>query len=529
MKKYLQKLDTLGLLLLVAAVIWYSVSNVWGRWNLALGLLGVVLILVGIAANYRQILGTLGKRSTKYASNYVVSLILVIALVAGLNYVGQRHPKRLDTTGSGRFTLAPQTVQVLGKLSKDVDVKAFFPGGDHAPLKELLVEYRTASPRVHFQFIDPDKQPEVAKQNEVTVYGTVQNPFTQSTLKFGTVIVSYENRREKIEKRSEEVQEEDLTNAIIKVGRSDAKKIYFVQGHGEKDPSDTERPGYSEAKKAMEGQGYKVETVNIASTGKVPDDAKVLIEAGPTTEPFPQELQLINDFLKKGGVGFFLLVDPKPAPSFESFLKDWGIKVDNDLVLDVSGVGRLMGAGPSIPLVASYESHKITDRFKAMTFFPLTRSIGPENTIPAGTTVETLFKSNVNSWGETNLDSKEASYDPAKDLKGPLSLAVAATKEIKPASDSAPALKSRMAVTGTSGFPVNAYFPLQGNGNLFLNMVSWLAQDEDMISIRPKAPEDRRIVLSQSQMSMLRLFTVFVLPGIALIVGVAVVMNRRRR
>jgi ABC-type uncharacterized transport system involved in gliding motility auxiliary subunit len=143
--------------------------------------------------------------------------------------------------------------------------------------------------------------------------------------------------------------------------------------------------------------------------------------------------------------------------------------------------------------------------------------------------VETLFKSNVNSWGETNLDSKEASYDPAKDLKGPLSLTVAATKEIKPSSDNAPAIKSRMTVTGTSGFPVNAYFPLQGNGNLFLNMVSWLAQDEDLISIRPKAPEDRRILLSQSQMSMLRLFTVFVLPGIALVVGVAVVIKRRRR
>jgi ABC-type uncharacterized transport system involved in gliding motility auxiliary subunit len=529
MKKYLQKLYTLGLLLLVAAVIWYSVSNIWGKWNLALAILGAAFILVGIAANYRQILGSLGKRSTKHAGNYVVSLILVIAIVAGLNYVAQRHPKRIDTTGSGRFTLAPQTVQVLGKLSKDVNIKAFFPGGDHAPLKELLVGYKTASSRVRFEFIDPDRQPEVAKQNEVTVYGTVQNPFTQSSLKFGTVIVSYENRREKIEKRSEEVQEEDLTNAIIKVGRSDTKKIYFVQGHGEKDPSDTERSGYSEAKKAMEGQGYKVETVNLASTGKVPDDAKVLIEAGPTTEPFPQELQFINDFLKKGGVGFFLLVDPKPAPSFESFLKDWGIKVDNDLVLDVSGVGRLMGAGPSIPLVTTYEPHKITDRFKAMTFFPLTRSIGPENTIPTGTTVETLFKSNVNSWGETNLDSKEASYDPAKDLKGPLSLTVAATKEIKPASDTAPAIKSRMTVTGTSGFPVNAYFPLQGNGNLFMNMVSWLAQDEDLISIRPKAPDDRRILLSQSQMSMLRLFTVFVLPGIALIVGVAVVIKRRRR
>jgi ABC-type uncharacterized transport system involved in gliding motility auxiliary subunit len=529
MKKYLQKLDTLGLVLLVAAVIWYSISNVWEKWNLGLAIAGGALVIIGIAANYRQILASLGKRSTKYAGNYVISLILVIAVVSGLNYIGQRHPKRFDTTGSGRYTLAPQTTQVLKKLGSDVDIKAFFPGGDYGPLRELLIEFRTVSRHVRYQFIDPDKQPDVAKQNDVTAYGVFQNPFTGSQLKFGTLIITHGDRKEKIEKRSEEVQEEDLTNAIIKVGRSEAKKIYFVQGHGEKDPADSDRTGYSEAKRVMESQGYTVATINLASEGKVPADAKVLILAGPTTEPFPQEIQFINDFLNKGSVGVFLLMDPHPAPSFESFLKAWGIQADNDLVLDVSGAGRLMGTGPSIPLVLNYESHAITDRFKEMTFFPLTRSIQQAKDVPGGITVESLFKSNENSWGETDLSKSEASFDPDQDLKGPLSLAVAAIKEIRPSSDKEPAVKARLVVTGTSSFPINAYFPAQGNGNLFLNIVSWLAQDEDLISIRPKPAEDRRILLSQSQLATVRLISMFVLPAIALIAGIIVVWNRRRR
>jgi ABC-type uncharacterized transport system involved in gliding motility auxiliary subunit len=529
MKKYLQKLDTLGLLLLLAAFIGYLVSNVWEKWNWGLAIAGGLMVIIGIAANYRQILSSLGKRSTKYAGNYVVSLVLVIAIVSGLNYLGQRHTKRFDTTGGSRYSLAPQTTQVLGKLTGDVDIKAFFPGGDYAPLKELLVEYRTISRHIRYEFIDPDKQPDVAKRYNVTTYGTFQNPFTGSQLKFGTLVLTLRNREEKIEKRSEEVQEEDLTNAIIKVGRSEAKKVYFIQGHGEKDSSDTDRQGYSEAKKAMESQGYAVGTVNLAGEGKVPADAKALIIAGATTEPFPQELQFINDFLNQGSGGLFLLLDPHPAASFDAFLKSWGVSADNDLVLDVSGAGRLMGTGPSIPLVIKYESHAITDRFKAMTFFPLTRSIQPEKSMPAGLTVDALFKSNENSWGETNLGIREASYDPTKDLKGPLPLAVAVTKEIKPSSDKGPAVKARIVVTGTSNFPINAYFPTQGNGNLFLNMVSWLAQDEDLISIRPKPAEDRRILLSQSQLAALRLFTIFILPGIALVVGVAVVWNRRRR
>ncbi len=530
MNKYLQKLDTLGLLLLVGAALYYSVTNVWDKWAIGLAVAGGVFIIVGIAANYRQIMTTLGRRSTKYGTNYIVSVVLVVALVSALNYVGQRHVKRFDLTAIGRFTLAPQTVQILGKLNRDLDVKCFFAGGDYAPLKELLTSYKARSSHIRYEFIDPDKQPDVAKQYDVTVYGTMSNPFTGSQLKFGTVVLVYGDRKEKIEKKSEEVREEDLTNAIIKVQRTEAKKIYFVQGHGEKDPADTEKTGYAAAKKALEDQGFKVDTVNLASTAKVPVDAKVLVLAGPTTEPFPQELQYVNDFLNNGG-GVLVMVDPDPSPSLASFLKPWSVTVDNDVILDVSGAGRLMGAGPTIPLVMRYETHKITDRFRSMTFFPEARSVEPSKESVSGVTVETLFRSNDNSWGETNmkeLRASRASFDEKADLKGPLPMAVALTKEVKPASDKGPATKARMVVVGNSNFAINAYFPAQGNGNLFLNMVSWLAQDEDLISIRPKTPEDRRIILSQSQQSTLRLIAIVLIPGIVLVAGI-VVWTRRRR
>jgi ABC-type uncharacterized transport system involved in gliding motility auxiliary subunit len=527
MNKYLQKLDTLGLLLVVGAGIYYSVTNLWNRWTLSLAIAGGLLIIVGLAANYRQILATLGKRSTKYASNYVVSVMLVAALACGFNYLGQRHVKRFDLTAVGRFTLAPQTVQVLEKLNKTLEIKAFFPGGEYQPLRELLASLRAQSRQIRYEFIDPDKQPEQAKAYNVTVYGSSSNPFSGSQMKFGTVVLLYEGRQEKIEKRYEEVREEDFTNAVIKVMRSEAKKIYFVQGHGEKDPSDTERAGYSVAKKGLEDQGFKVETVNLVNEGKVPPDARVLILAGPKTEPFPQELQYLTDFLNQGGSAL-AMVDPSPAASLETFLKGWGVTADNDVILDVSGAGRLMGAGPSIPLAMNYETHKITDRFRLMTFFPMCRSVGPAKETVSGVTVESLFKSNANSWGETNLKSPEAQFDEKADLKGPLSMAVAVTKEVKAATEKEPAAKARMVVVGDSDFAVNSYFGSQGNGDLFLNMASWLAGDEDLISIRPKPPEDRQVTMSQSQQNMLRLLDIFVLPGIVLVIGIAVWTRRRR-
>ena len=237
MGKILQKLDYVGVLLLVAAALYVSVTNLWDRWAIALAVLGGVSIVVGVFANYKQIMLTLGKRSTKYFTNYVVSVVLVLALITGVNFFGQRHSKRFDLTGIGRFTLAPQTEQILGKLKQSLEIKAFFPGGAYAPVQELLNEYRSASHQVHYEFIDADKNPEVAKQYGVTVYGTYTNPFTGSQLKSGTVVILYNGRQEKVEKRSDEVKEEDLTNAIIKIQRTESKGVYFVQGHGEKDPN----------------------------------------------------------------------------------------------------------------------------------------------------------------------------------------------------------------------------------------------------------------------------------------------------
>jgi ABC-type uncharacterized transport system involved in gliding motility auxiliary subunit len=527
MSKILQKLDTVGLLLLVAAALYYSVAGIWDKWTIALALLGGVSIIVGLFANYKQIMQTLGKRSTKYFSNYVVSVILVLALVAGLNYFGQRHSKRFDLTGIGRFTLAPQTMQILGKLSQDVEIKAFFPGGTYAPLKELLTECRGGSRYFRYEFVDPDKNPEIAKQYGVTAYGTFSNPFTGSQLKFGTVVVLYGGRQEKIEKRSEEVKEEDLTNALIKVQRTESKTVYFIQGHDEKDPADTERGGYADVKSGLEKEGYKVETVNLAGTAKVPDDAKVLVLAGPKREPFPKEFEYISEFLNRGG-GLLVMVDPSPAPSLSSFLTGWQVTPDDNIILDISGAGRLIGAGPNIPLVLQYDQHAITNRFKGMTFFPMARSIQPSKETVSGVTVETLFKSNPQSWGETDLKNPEASFDDKKDLKGPLPIAVAVSREVKPAAENTAAVKARMVVVGNSEFAAVPYFRAQGNGDLFMNMVGWLAQDEDLISIRPKAPEDRKVIMSQSQARMLQWFSLVILPGAVLVCGI-IVWTRRRR
>jgi ABC-type uncharacterized transport system involved in gliding motility auxiliary subunit len=216
-------------------------------------------------------------------------------------------------------------------------------------------------------------------------------------------------------------------------------------------------------------------------------------------------------------------LDPPPeGASLTDFLKKWSIDVGNNMVVDASGVGRLFGAGPTIPLVTTYSHHKITEHFNVMTFFPLVRSVTPLMPPVNGINAEQLLASNERSWGETDLKSGQAEFDPKTDLKGPVSLATVATRDLGENK------KSRLVVYGDSDFASNGFFGLQGNGNLFLNTVAWLAQDESFISIRPKNPEDRRLTMTEAQGRLASFVMMLLLPGGVIISGISVWMKRRK-
>jgi ABC-type uncharacterized transport system involved in gliding motility auxiliary subunit len=191
-------------------------------------------------------------------------------------------------------------------------------------------------------------------------------------------------------------------------------------------------------------------------------------------------------------------------------------------VIDATGMGQLLGRGPDTPLVMSYTDHKIVQRFNVMTFFPLARSVAPENPPPPGLSVQPLIESADRSWGESDMKSNEVGFDEKVDLKGPVPIATAVTKDLPQDK------KARMIVFGDSDFAINANFSNQGNGNLFLNSVKWLAGDESFISIKTKSPADRPLTMTESGGRTVGILTVLVFPATALIAGILVWVRRRR-
>ena len=521
MKEQLKKADLLGLAIVAAAVISYSIRGIWNVYQTIAAVVGGLLIVASFTLKAGEIRSKLGRRSARFGINSAFSVFLLIGILAFVNYLGAQHVKRVDMTTEKIYSLSDQSVNVAQQVKQDLKIKAFYPGGEYAPARDLLDLYKAKNNKVSYEFVDPDKQPQVAQQYQVTQYGDFQNPMTGESYRYGTLVLEMGGKTERIEKQSEPLREEDITNALMKIVKGEKKTFYFVQGHGEKQIDDNDRNGYSNAKAALEKESYVVKTVNLAEQGKVPDDASVLVMPGPTSEPFPNEMEQIDGFLSKGGSALILL-DPPPAASLADFMKKWSIDVGNNFVVDASGVGRLFGAGPTIPLVTNYSRHKITENFKVMTFFPFVRSVTPAMPPVTGVNAETLLSSNERSWGETNLNSNEAAFDPKTDLKGPVSLATTATKDLGENK------KARLVVYGTSAFAANSAFGVQGNGNLFLNTATWLAQDENFISIRPKNPEDRRLTMTEAQGRLVSYVMLLLLPVGVLATGISVWAKRRK-
>lgn len=516
MKDWGRKLDIVGLILLVAAFLLYRIGASWTLWTTLLTVIGAAAIVAAIVARRGEIRQALGRRSTRFGANSVTSVILLAGVLGLVNYLGVRHEARWDLTSEKLFTLAPQSQEVLDQLDGDVHMLAFYPDNDPG-VENLLNLYKAQSPKVSFEFIDPDVEPQRASQYDVTVYGV-------SGFSSGTLILEMGDRRERVESETAPLSEQDVTNALIKLAKGETKTIYFVEGHGEKEVSDTERGGLDTARQALERENYRVEELNLVDASGVPEDAAVLVWAGPHVEPFEEEIDLVDAWLNGGG-SLLLMLDPPPdGASMASLTDRWSVSLGDDFVVDASGIGQLLlGAGPEVPVVSDYApTHPITKGFGLMTLFPLVRSVTSTAEPGGDLTVTPLASTSPRSWGESQLEGGEVSFDAGVDTEGPVNIGVAIERHIDEDKT------ARLVVIGDSDFASNSFFGIQGNGDLFVNAVSWLAEDEGFIAIRPKEPDDRPLTLTETQTRVSYYVSMYLFPLSVLVAGISVWVRRRK-
>ena len=437
------------------------------------------------------------------ASAMFLGVLIFVYLIAG------RFNRRADFTQDKIHSIAPETLEALSRLAPDeVVLRAFFANEDPAErdFGILLKDMATHHPRFRYHFYDPDRSPSEARRYLVDSYRTI--------------LVEYNGRQERIQ----DISEESLTNAFIRLAHPQKKVLCFTSGHGEIDLSDSDRMGLSEWRGILENRQYTIKEIQILAGG-IPDDCSALVIAGPHYELLPKELDRLQKY-PETGKGLFLLIDPMDpgtGKSYGELLKPFGLKLGADVIVDKAS--RVFGGDYLVPLITQYADHPTTKKFRAATFLPIARTVRKISDVPLGIKVTEIAFTTAGSWAETDLKTLEngqAKLDPESDLVGPVP--VAAAVELQEGIKG-----SRVVVVGDSDFLTNTHLGVSGNKDFALNLLEWLVQDDRWIAIRPREPRFEPLFLQLNQSAGVAAFTIGGIPFTALFIGSVGIWFRRRR
>ncbi|MBN2106332.1 MAG: Gldg family protein [Deltaproteobacteria bacterium] len=447
----------------------------------------------------------------KQAIAHWIELALLVFFAAGslilINLIAVRHNHRIDLTPEKRYTLADQTVQVLGKLAGPLRATVFYRAQEKQELQDVLELFSRASEKFAYELLDLEKNP--ARAEALGIKG------------YGAGIMEYAGRREKMYS----VNEDGLLTALLKLTENREKTVRFVKGHGEKEIAGTDtKTSYSLISRALQAENYRVEELLLMQAQTVPADTQVLIIAGPEKDFLPREIDMIDTYLKSGG-RVLLLCDPYPLPAIENYLKEKQIQLSRDFLIDTQS--KLMALDHLTPIIVPDKRHPIARNMNEAIVFPVCRSVVPLEQ----TTADVLALSSQESWAETDTQSVRSntiSFNPGQDMRGPVPVAVLAPVDGSAVDGKAPP-QGMLIVMGNSAFATNHYSNILGNKDFFLNTVNWLAEKSGMLSARSKsggAPISM-FFLTELQSKLVFWSAVVIEPSLVLLIGIMVVAWRR--
>jgi ABC-type uncharacterized transport system involved in gliding motility auxiliary subunit len=473
------------------------------------------------------------KRQVLYGAGSLVSVLLVVGILVLASWLANWRPLRWDTTRGQTRSLSPASQALLQQVTKPLTMTVFFPEGapERQNAKEILQLYVFHNPKVSYHFVDPEREPLKAQQAGYRYAGNV--------------LLDYQSRHQ----MADQPDENAVTNALRKVLQVQRQKVYFLAGHGERGLNDPKPGGFQVAKRALENEGYEVESLNLLSRGVVPPDAAVVIVAAPKKPLLSTEVQSLKTYLEKGG-RLLVLLEAFEDGGLKEFLAGYGVDLDNGIILDVNQVSQALGLSAVMPLVSQYGPSKITQDLKnIVTIFPMARPLilkkdQPDVTrLPLATTMSTSYEKLGKEW----IKSEKAAFDAKTDKKGPFTLAAQAEIKLTPAkgqparkdgkgqgsaraTNPEPPAESKtyLVVFGDADFAGNGFFNLFGNGDLFLNTTNFLAQALGQITVRTAA-KAQLLTLKTGQAWELFFASLVWAPLVMLVAGIWAYRRRRSR
>lgn len=463
-----------------------------------------------------------GGRSVFYSSFQILFIALAVAGLVVVNYYFYLNPHRMDLTEERVFSLSQQTIDVLNAMDDVVEVRAFYGPGDpeFSALGGFLNRFKYASDKFVYEFVDPHERPDLVQDYSISMRGP-------------RIVLKYKDRQARVKFEPGKPAEEALTSALIQVTSLHvSNQVCFTLGHGENSIGGNDpRASMTLWVEALKTEGYKAQNLSLLENPQIPDSCKVVVVAGPKKDFAPEEIKEFSDYLDAGGLAM-VLVGAGDSSSLNKILDVYGVQVGRDVIVDP----RLKTPFMIVSDPQLYpQSHPIFERFfrsgmvvlnQLQAVFPLARSTR-RRMAPAGLDVTELVRSTDKAWAETSpiKQGQKPEFDEDRDIKGPVSMAVAVSALSSPAAKDRKAMK--LVVFGSSQFATDANFRYPFNPNLLMNTLAWLTHEESKISIRPRFRAASWLMLDEDQMKFITFFSSDILPLLILTLGIAIWQMRR--
>ncbi len=487
-------------------------------------LLGTMLVLVAFVIDYRRVRGALASRRGRFSTGTTLMAAIFIGIILLVNAISYTNFHRFDVTGLSQYTLTSQTKSALEGMETPVEALLFTIPGDITGsfLQNLLTEYRNFTDQLGVELIDPEQQPDLARQYGVSQYPAVvfQGEAGQRPVLPQDIISITEQGDMIIE------AEYAFTSAILEVIGSVQKKVYFLTGHGENSIFSTSTDGYSTVREGLLDNLYQVESLDIRVAGDIPEDCTILVIPAPDIPLTSREVDVISQYLTDEGWAM-ILMNPNPPDEIRQLVSQWGLDIHDGIIIDEGSYAEPNMDSPLIPPTRSYFAQfgMLRD-----TYFPGATALVPQEDMPESIMTIPLIWTSPDSWLEGDFDSDgEYQFEEGVDLQGPLAigvLIVGLSPEITEV-DEETITGTRLIVYGDSDFASNRRFQDGDNGALFLNSVNILTVGKELITMDRKYLQTRRLIIGPEAKNFITISSIGLLPLLVLVAGAYIWWRRR--
>jgi len=435
--------------------------------------------------------------------------VLLFALAGLLGFLAKQYGAlQWDVSQNGRNSLSEASRERLRQMPEAIAVTIYATQQDaklgdlRKIMSDFFLLYQREKPNFSVTFIDPTEQPKLAQAAGISVNGEM--------------VVAYEKRSEHLTTLNEQA----FTQLLTRLARVGNKQLMWLSGHGERRLDGAANHDLGEFGKRLSGIGIAAAALNLAIAQDVPGNVGALIIASPQTDLFKGEVGKLVAYVEAGG-NLLWLIDAEPLRGLEALAEKLQLNLTPGVVVDPQATQ--LGAPLTLSLGANYAPHPILKNFNYVTVFPFARQIAANEN--SGWKTTALVEVAQTGWLETGKLEGAPTFDKAREVAGPVSIAAAMTRKLKRGANEEH--EQRIVIVGSGHFLANTYLGNGGNLDLGINLVNWLLSDDAMIATQPRATLDASLNLSKTALAVIAIGFLIVLP-LAFVIGGALIWWRRR-